>query len=91
VNDGDRAEDGSPSSLPGYSPDVRSEILRVGQPLADDSRNAAPKEHEQFGSMTSIQAECLALSKRKQAHRQRRLAIDPNQGFCPNELASRPE
>ena len=50
-----------------------------------------PKEHQQFGTVASVEAELGALAERQQSARQRRIALDPDQRFGADEVARRPE
>src|SRR4029078_10913083 len=49
------------------------------------------EKHEQFTSMTRIEAELAALAKRKEADRERRFAVDADERLGANEVAGRPE
>ena len=68
--------------------DDRSD-LRDRQPLADHSRKTSSKKHQQLGSVTRVEAQLRALAKRKQSHRERRLAIDPDERLRADEIAGR--
>jgi hypothetical protein len=65
--------------------------LRDRQPLADHSRKALAKEHQQFGAVAGIEAELGALPECEKAARQGRLAIDADQGFGADQVARRAE
>ena len=75
-----------PIARPGREPDGRL-ILWNDQPLADHSRKACAKEHQQFTAVARIERELGALAQGEQPARKRRLAIDTDQSFGADQVA----
>ena len=67
---------------------LSARLAGFDQPPADHSAKAAPKEHQQFRAVTRVEALARALAERKQAVRQRRLAIDPDQRLGADQVAA---
>ncbi len=65
--------------------------LRKGQPLADHSGKTPAKEHQEFRAVACIEVQLGPLAERKQAAWKRWFALDPNQRFCPDQVAGGPK